>query len=209
MVTLETQNDRQLYFEIYEAVAHRCEGLYDRASFQERDVQITDAAFRKLSSGLATGEFDWDERQVNIARYVANSVAEERRGMLRREGRFVSPSDNFDPLETVADPRQDVFASVSARIELEERMAEELDKSRELSLFVAEAVVVANELPERERQRFVAVMLKARQPEKSHEEIAVQVAQQGFGMPNTVTMRQWCKRYTAAYVAHFESNRRP
>ncbi len=199
MVRLDTEQDRKLYWEIYEAVASRCEAFYEIASFQVRDEGIIDAAFRAIRQRLDRGEIRWEERAEHIRRYVSVTLARERRNLSRQERRFVQPTEEYDPLSQVEDPSQDPYEIVLKRFELERLVQEQAQRLREERLLEARLQAVAATLPQRERARFVAVLLKAHLPSATYEEVSRRVGALGYPPPKVSTLRQWQKRYESRY----------
>jgi hypothetical protein len=202
MVRLITEKDRQLYWEIYEAVASRCETLYHIASFQVRDEGIIDAAFRAIRERIDRGEIRWEDRAEHIRRYVIRSIELEKRGLRRREERFVQPTEDWDPLAQRPDPQQDPYQIVLQRLEIERLVKQQAERLRKEQAYLARLQIAAAALRERERARFLSVMLKARYPSWTYEQVSRKVAALGYPAPQPQTMRQWQRRYEARYRAH-------
>lgn len=209
MAILATERDRQLFSDIYLAVSKACSSLIDHASFDDRDGAIADAAFRKIQGRIASGEVQWEDREVHIARYVAKSISLERLGMARRAARHIQATEDYDPCDTVADARMNVHESVEMREELRERIAEARRKAaqrlRKTAIFKHQVQLLAQRKPEKEQVRFVTVMLCLHKGDKIYADVAVEVASMGYGMPDLVLMRQWTKRYGTVYQTWFDA----
>lgn len=203
VIILTTPQDRQLYTEIHSAVSERCERLLASASFEERDGAIVDAAYERIQPQVVSGAIPWDERMLHIARYVAASVSKERLGMVRREAKRHHPTADYDPLDRVADLTVRVHESVELLAELDERLdqaeAEEAERLRQVAIYRFRVVALAQGVPAKEQTRLVAVLLCLAKGDKTYEEVAVEVASLGFGMPDLALMRQWVKRYGDRY----------
>ena len=209
MAILKTDTDRRLYTEIHTAVAKASENLIHQSLFNDRDGPIVDAAYRRLSPLIRSGDIPWAERGLHIARYVSGSISKEKLAMGRRAAHRAEPTELHDPLDLVADPTANVFESVACMEELRTRIAEarhvEAERLRNQALFRIRIQQFALEFPKERRQRFVSVMLCSRKVDESYQDLAEQVASLGFGRPDAALMRQWWRRYGNDYSDWFRS----